>query len=59
MDQNSCRKYWENGEVAICGRSRLGQKSGQVGRSFDMVQKVFGICEEAKNGTKTNELLQT
>ena len=23
-----------------------------------MVQKVFGICE-AKNGTKTNELLQT
>ena len=28
------------------------------GRSFDMVQKVFGICE-AKNGTKTNELLQT
>ena len=34
------------------------QKNGQTGRSPDIVQKVFGICE-AKNGTETNELLQT
>ena len=32
--------------------------SGQMGRSPDMVQKVFGICD-AKNGIETNELLQT
>ena len=40
------------------GRSWLGQKDGQAGRSLDMVQKVFGI-REAKNGTETDELLQT
>ena len=31
--------------------------SGQMVRSPDMVQKVFGICD-AKNGTKIDELLQ-
>ena len=35
------------------GRSRLGQKDGQAGRSPD-----FGTCE-AKKGTETDELLQT
>ena len=45
-------------EEASSGRSLPGQKNGQAGRSFDMAQEVFGICE-AKNGTKTNELLQT
>ena len=57
MDQNSCRKDWKM-EKATLGRPRFGQKNGQAGRSFDVAQKVFGICE-AKNGTKTNELLQT
>ena len=45
------------------GRRHLGghdlvRRMDRQGRSFDTVQKVFGICE-AKNETKTNELLQT
>ena len=49
--------HWENGEVAIW-EVMTWSEDGEAGRSFDMVQIVFGICE-AKNGTKTNELLQT
>ena len=45
-------------EKTASGRSRPGQKNGQAGRVSDMVQKVFGICE-AKNGTETDDLLQT
>ena len=37
--------------------STAWQKNGQTGRSPDMVQKVFGICE-AKKGTETDERLQ-
>ena len=55
--QFSFKKFGKMGK-APSGRSSLGQEDGQAGRSSDMVQKVFGICE-AKNGTKTNELLQT
>ena len=35
-----------------------GKCNGQSGRGSVMVLKVCGICE-AKNGTETNELLQT
>ena len=57
MNQHSCRKDWESGEVAIWEVMTWSEEwTGR--RIFDMVQKVFEICE-AKNGTKTNELLQT
>ena len=51
------KKFGKMAKTAF-GRSRLGQKNGQVGRGSDMVQKVFGMCE-AKNGTETHELLKT
>ena len=34
-----------------------GQKNGQTGRSSNLMQEMFGVCE-AKNGTKIDELLQ-
>ena len=50
------KKLEENGEGAICEVMTWSEE--WTGRGSDMVQKVFGICE-AKNGTETNELLQT
>ena len=56
MDQNSCRRDWKNGEGVIWEVMTWSEE--WTGRGSDMAQQVFGICE-AKNGTKTNELLQT
>ena len=44
-------------EKATSGRPRFGKKSGQAGRSSDLVQKMLGLCE-AENGTQIDELLQ-
>ena len=43
-----------NMEKATFGRPRYGKKKG---RSFDLVQKVLGLCE-TENGTKNDELLE-
>ena len=42
---------------ATFGRTRFGEKSGQTGRSADMVQEMLGLCE-AENGTHIDERLQ-
>ena len=46
-----------NMEKATYGRTRYGQKNGLAGRSFDLVQKMVGLCT-TENGTKNDELLQ-
>ena len=44
-------------EKATFGRTRYGNKNGQAGSSFDLVQKMFGL-RETENGTEIDELLQ-
>ena len=49
-------KCWEVVKATF-GRTRYGEKNGQAGRSFDLVQRMFGLCE-TENGTEIDELLQ-
>ena len=44
-------------EKATTWRPRSGKKSGQAGRSVDLVQKMLGLCE-TENGTEIVELSQ-
>ena len=54
----SCQKVWENGECAIWEVMTWSEEWTDKVEVLMMVQKVFGI-REAKNGTETDELLQT
>ena len=45
QDQHFLWNIWKMVKASI-GRLGLGQKNGQTGRSSDLVQKVFGMCEK-------------